>query len=255
MATPDGNVLDRTGDGEWRLWHYDPTQADILPGDPIQAGTWATIPGYHSLVPMADGRILDWAAMKDDGSSDGSWRLWSYDAGQADILPGNPVQQGKWATIAGAGAAIYAMRDGKVLDLKGDGSWRLWNYDAGQADILPGNPVRQARWATISTAGDLLVMKDGLVLTVEIDGSWRLWNYDPTQADILPGDPVQQGKWATIDLFSQIRVMPDGKVLTLKADGSWRLWNYDPSQADILPGDPVQQGKWATIADPQPVTG
>jgi hypothetical protein len=42
---------------------------------------------------MADGKVLDFVP------TNGTWRLWNYDPTQKDILPGNPVQQGKWASI------------------------------------------------------------------------------------------------------------------------------------------------------------
>jgi hypothetical protein len=95
---------------------------DILPGNPVQQGKWASIDAGHALVKMADGRVLDFVA------ADGSWRLWNYNATQKDILPGNPVQQGKWASIGGGQHALIPMAGGKVLDFVAeDGSWRLWN--------------------------------------------------------------------------------------------------------------------------------
>jgi hypothetical protein len=72
---------------------------------------------------MHDGRVLDWVP------GDGTWRLWNYNAATtADVLPGNPVDIGNWATI-NAPQQLIAMHDGKVLDWNPQtGDWRLWRY-------------------------------------------------------------------------------------------------------------------------------
>jgi hypothetical protein len=224
----DRRVLDWEGDdGSWRLWNYDPASAgDILPGNPVAQGQWNSINGGHTLIPMIDGRVLDWVEL------DGSWRLWNYDASAtADVLPGDPVAQGQWDSIR-LFHKLIPMHDGRVLDrYTEDGSWRLWNYDpASTGDILPGEPVAQGQWSTIGGGDELIPMDDGRVIDLQADGSWRLWNYDPAStSDIFPGDPVAQGQWSTIDTDHQLILMGDGRVLDwLPDDGSWRLWNYRP---------------------------
>jgi hypothetical protein len=239
--------------GSWRLWNYDPSKADVFSGNPVQHGIWQMIKGGHVLVPMHDGKVLDWVP------DNGSWRLWNYDPSKADVLPGNPVQNGTWQTIKG-GHELVPMHDGKVLDWVADnGSWRLWNYDPSKAEVLPGNPVQHGTWETIASekgkylpfnSHHLVPMHDGKVLDwIPSNGSWRLWNYDPSQADVLPGKPVQHGTWQSIKRGHALVPMHDGKVLDWIPDnGSWRLWNYDPSKADILSGNPVRSGTSQVIA-------
>ena len=72
----DGRVLDWVpSDGSWRLWNYDPSSSsDIFPGRPVAQGQWSSIRQGHALIPMKDGRVLDWVP------SEGSWRLWNYDS-------------------------------------------------------------------------------------------------------------------------------------------------------------------------------
>ena len=124
----DGHVVDWVPGpvGSWRLWNYDATSVhDVLPGAPIASGAWSTIVSGHDLIPMPDGRVLDWVP------ADGTWRLWNYDAASVhDVLPGAPVDIGNWFSIQ-APQQLIVMHDGNVLDwneLTGD--WRLWRYQA-----------------------------------------------------------------------------------------------------------------------------
>lgn len=106
-------------DGEVQLWYRD----DILPGAALAQGRWTTIRSGHELIPMADGRVLDWVPV------DGTWRLWNYDAASVhDVLPGAPVDIGNWSSIQ-APQQLIVMQDGNVLDWKATtGDWRLWRY-------------------------------------------------------------------------------------------------------------------------------
>src|ERR1700748_139534 len=108
---------------------------ECLSVDTVQDGQWGSIADDHQLIPMKDGRILDW---KPD---DGTWRLWNYDPTHANILLG-PHSKGQWESIRD-GHVLVPMHDGKVLDwVPGTGHWRLWNYVAGNTqDCLPGQPV------------------------------------------------------------------------------------------------------------------
>ena len=147
---------------------------DIFPGDPCAQGRWASIQSGHTLIKMHDGRVLDWVV------SDGTWRLWNYDpSSTADIFPGDPVAQGRWASIQ-FGHTLIKMHDGHVLDwVTSDGTWRLWNYDPfSTADIFPGDPCAQERWASIQSGHTLIKMHNGRVLDWAVsDGTWRLWNF------------------------------------------------------------------------------
>ena len=174
----DGRVLDWfPEDGSWRLWNYDPGHTgDVLPDPAVAQGQWRTIRSGHTLIPMRDGRVLDWVA------ADGSWRLWNYDPRHTgDVLPDPAVAQGQWRTIR-SGHTLIPMRDGRVLDwVAADGSWRLWNYDPGSTeDILPDPMVARGQWVTISSGQTLIPMGDGHMLDwVPNDGTWKLWEYTP----------------------------------------------------------------------------
>jgi hypothetical protein len=234
IAMHDGKVLDWVpADGSWRLWNYDPSnKADILGGAPVAQGTWKSIREGHTLVPMHDGKVLDWVP------ANGSWRLWNYDpSNKADVLHGDPVSQGTWKSIFSLHTLI-PMIDGNVLDVfeGGQATWRLWKYDPKNvSDILPGPPLAQGTWSSIGLGHTLLAMHDGKVLDwVRGDGTWRLWKYDPTsKSDVLPGNPIAVGQWQTVGSSDNLIVMNDGKVLdTTPIAGSatsWRLWNYVPS--------------------------
>ena len=82
----DGNVIDWVpDDGTWRLWKYDPTNTqDCLPANAVSAGRWTSLDDDHTLVPMHDGRVLDW-------TGDGTWRLWNYDAEGRSMVSGTIV--------------------------------------------------------------------------------------------------------------------------------------------------------------------
>jgi hypothetical protein len=126
IPMPDGHhVLDWVpADGTWRLWNYDATStADVLPGNPVASGKWTSIVTGHTLIVMHDGRVLDWVP------ADGTWRLWNYDgASITDVLPGQPVDAGYWASI-NAPQQLIAMPDGKVLAWNPQtGDWSLWTY-------------------------------------------------------------------------------------------------------------------------------
>ena len=203
---------------------------DCLPGFTVQQGKWSSIDGGHRLIPMHDGKVLDW---KPD---DGTWLLWNYDPTSKDCLPGGPVSQGRWESIRD-GHCLVPMHDGKVLDwVPDDGTWRLWNYDpANKTDCLPGTPVSHGQWESVRDGHVLVPMKDGKVLDwVPDNGTWRLWNYDPTNTkDCLPANAVSTGKWISLDDDHTLVPMHDGRVIDWVTDGSWRLWNYDPRTSRI----------------------
>ena len=220
---------------------------DCLPGFTVQQGKWSSIDGNHRLIPMHDGKVLDW---KPD---DGTWLLWNYDPTSKDCLPGGPVSQGRWESIRD-GHCLVPMHDGKVLDwVPDDGTWRLWNYDpTNMTDCLPGTPVSHGQWESVRDGHVLVPMKDGKVIDwVPDNGTWRLWNYDPTNTkDCLPANAVSTGKWISLDDDHTLVPMHDGRVIDWVTDGSWRLWNYDPAnQKDCLPANAVALGQWISIDD------
>jgi hypothetical protein len=238
----DGKVLDwKPDDGTWRLWRYDPTHADILTGkeelgglvvDPLSHGQWSSIRDGHVLVPMHDGRVLDWVP------DSGHWRLWNYDpTNKQDCLP-TEVSHGRWSSV-GDGHVLVPMIDGKVIDWVPDnGTWRLWNYDpANTQDCLPTPAVSTGHWTSLDDDHTLVPMHDRRALDWRGDGSWRLWNYDPAnKQDCLPANAVAVGQWISIDDDHTLVPMHDGRVLDWKGDGSWRLWNYDPQGRSMVNG-------------------
>ena len=218
---------------------------DCLPGFTVQQGKWQTIDSNHRLIPMHDGKVLDW---KPD---DGTWRLWNYDPTSEDCLPGNPVSSGQWESVRD-GHVLVPMKDGKVIDWVPDnGTWRLWNYDpTNTKDCLPANAVSTGKWESVRDGHVLVPMKDGKVIDwVPDNGTWRLWNYDPTNTkDCLPANAVSTGKWISLDDDHTLVPMHDGRVLDWVNDGSWRLWNYDPTnKKDCLPANAVALGEWISI--------
>ncbi len=155
-------VLDwETASGHYRVWHYDATArgaTDPLPGPPLVEGTWATIRGYHVLIPIGD-RVLDWEP------ASGHYRIWNYDAtahGATDPLPGRPVVEGTWATIRQGHELIYI--GGNILDWEPvSGHYRIWRYDVtarGATDPLPGHPLAEGTWATIGYGHQLIPIGD-----------------------------------------------------------------------------------------------
>ena len=217
---------------------------DCLAGATVQHGQWKTVDGDHRLIPMHDGKILDW------NPGDGTWRLWNYDPTAKNILVG-PHSHGQWESVVD-GHCLVPMHDGKVLDwVPDDGTWRLWNYQPSNLqDCLPGNPVSHGQWSSVGDGHVLVPMKDGKVIDwVPDNGTWRLWNYVPTNLqDCLPANAVSTGKWTSLDDDHTLVAMADGRVLDWVDDGSWRLWNYDPAdKTDCLPADAVAVGLWNTI--------
>ena len=150
------------------------TTTDIFPGRPFAQGQWSSIQQGHALIPMQDGRVLDWIY------STGTWRLWNYNPNNTDdIFPGKAVAQGQWSSIR-QGHALIPMQDGRVLDwVPADGTWRLWNYNPNNTDdIFPGKAVAQGQWSSIRQGHALIPMQDGRVLDWAFpNGFWRLWNY------------------------------------------------------------------------------
>ena len=172
----DGKVLDWVSStGNWKLWWYDPTNPFDILTTVAASGNWSSIRSGHSLVPMFDGRVLDW-------DTTGAWNLWNYDpASTSDVLP-TSAGHGTWSTIV-SGHTLLPMNDGKVLDwVPGTGDWRLWKYDAtSTSDVLP-TEITYGHWTnTNAQEGDQLVpMVDGHVLDWKAStGSWWLWNYVP----------------------------------------------------------------------------
>jgi hypothetical protein len=227
----DGKILDWVpDDGTWRLWHYDPTKANILTAE-VSHGQWSSVGDGHVLVPMHDGKILDWVP------DSGHWRLWRYDPTKANILAGE-VSHGQWSSV-GDGHVLVPMIDGNVIDwVPDDGTWRLWKYDpTNTQDCLPANAVSAGRWTSLDDDHTLVPMHDGRVLDWTGDGTWRLWNYDPTnKQDCLPANAVAVGQWITIDDDHTLLPMHDGRVLDWTGDGTWRLWNYDAEGRSMVSG-------------------
>ena len=208
----DGKVLDwKPDDGTWRLWHYDPTQADILTGE-VSHGQWSSIRDGHVLVPMHDGRVLDWVP------DSGHWRLWNYDpTNKQDCLP-TEVSHGRWSSV-GDGHVLVPMIDGKVIDWVPDnGTWRLWNYDpANTQDCLPAQQCPPVTGPRSMTTTPWCRCTTGAYSTGPATARWRLWNYDPAnKQDCLPANAVAVGQWISIDDDHTLVPMHDGRVLDWK---------------------------------------
>ena len=101
---------------------------DCLPANAVAVGQWESIDDDHRLIPMHDGRVLDWVP------DSGHWRLWNYDPTHpGDCLP-TEVSHGRWSTV-GDGHVLVPMIDGKVID---------WVPDSGPLAAMELRPVEQA---------------------------------------------------------------------------------------------------------------
>ena len=212
----DGKVLDwEPANGKWRLWRYDPSnKSDCLPGDPVPHGQWQTVRDGHVLVPMKDGKVIDWVP------NDGTWRLWNYDpTNSKDCLPAPEVSSGHWISLDASHTRV-PMHDGRVLDWTTDGSWRLWNYDpTNKQDCLPANAVAVGQWISVNSDHTLVPMHDGRVLDWTTDGSWRLWNYDPDGHSAVAGTIVLRNETQGLQTTHHLQA-PDG-VLMLGKTAEW----------------------------------
>ena len=211
----DGKVLDWVPDtGDWRLWSYQPSNTqDCLPGNPVSHGNWSSVRDGHVLVPMKDGRVIDWVP------DDGTWRLWNYvPTNLADCLPANAVSSGRWTSLDDD-HTLVAMPDGRVLDWVSDGSWRLWNYDpADKQDCLPADAVALGQWISIDDDHTLLTMHDGRVLDWQTDGTWRLWNYDPQGHSDVAGTIVLNNETQHLRATFHMQAPDGGRLLGQTAE-------------------------------------
>ncbi len=144
----------------------------------------------RSLLQIA-GRVLDWKR------DTGDYRLWNFNPGSSDPLPGSPVQEGNWGSIR-SGHVLIPIGN-FVLDwVPHDGGYRLWNFNPGSSDPLPGSPVQEGNWGSIRSGHVLIPIGNFVLDWVPHDGGYRLWNFNPGSSDPLPGSPVQEGNWGSI---------------------------------------------------------
>jgi hypothetical protein len=298
---PDGNVLNWQGDSTaWRLWAYDPTNANVLTG-PVREGIWP-VAGI-AIVRMGDGRVLLWHP------DTGQWQLFNYNSSSADVF--TAYTSGSWSTIkSGPNENVFpptyethnlvTMPDGNLLDWGPMelGWWRLWKDDPAIIDKpspLPAGPlVTEGVWKTIlGGAGHkgpfhrLIPMVDGRILDWTPDdgsgnsGEYWLWDYDASQPpnhpsiwDIFPhypDAPAAHGKWPS-DRWSMSKgpdhlvAMEDGRVLAYNHLGEWSLWEYErkliarptlpPFNTWFAEADPlsrlISMSLYATLTKPRP---
>ena len=222
--------------------------SDCLPRSAVPVGQWKTIDDDHQLIPMRDGKVLDW---KPD---DGTWRLWRYDPTHADILTGKKT---RWPTDSGPRSAMVIRWCRCTTGAYSTGCPTPATGACGtttrptNSDCLP-TEVSHGRWSSVGDGHVLVPMIDGKVIDwVPDNGTWRLWNYDPANTqDCLPAPAVSTGRWTSLDDDHTLVPMHDGRVLDWNGDGRWRLWNYDPAnKQDCLPANAVAVGQWISIDD------
>jgi hypothetical protein len=235
IAMHDGKVLDWvSGTGDWRLWNYVPgNHEDCLPGNPVSHGNWSSVRDGHVLVPMKDGKVIDWVP------DDGTWRLWNYvPTNLQDCLPINAVSTGRWSSLDDD-HTLVAMKDGRVIDWVSDGSWRLWNYDpADKQDCLPANAVAVGQWNTIDDDHTLLAMHDGRVLDWDTDGRFRLFHYSPEGRSTVAGTVVLRNE--TQGLMSTFHMQaPEGGRLK----GQTAEWVVERPSENHVPTPLADYGK------------
>ena len=235
IAMHDGKVLDWVADtGAWRLWNYVPgNAADCLPGNPHSHGNWSSVRDGHVLVPMQDGKVIDWVP------GDGTWRLWNYvPANLQDCLPANAVSTGRWTSLDDD-HTLVAMKDGRVLDWVGDGSWRLWNYDpANHQDCLPANAVALGEWNTIDDDHTLLLMHDGRVLDWDDDGKFRLFNYSAQGRSTVAGTIVLRNETQRLQSTFHMQAPENGRL-----EGKTAEWVVERPSENHVPQTLADYGK------------
>lgn len=127
------NFIPTDGRGTFRLFNFDPCQADPLPETPYYPqGAFAAIDGRDELLPIAGYVITRRGA---------AFRLWSFDPQQPIPLAHPVVQEGTWEHI-GHDHRLVVVGD-HVLDyLPATRAFRLWRFDPSAPGVLVG-PLRK----------------------------------------------------------------------------------------------------------------
>lgn len=129
------NFIPTDGRGTFRLFNFDPAQADPLPATPYYPqGAFSSIDKRDELLPIG-GYVLT--------RRGASFRLWSFDS-QAKIPLTHPVvQEGEWAQIDERHQLLVLGEH--VLDwLPATRAYRLWRFDPKAKNVLTG-PVRRGK--------------------------------------------------------------------------------------------------------------
>ena len=221
---------------------------------PVCSGVWKSIKSGHELVYLEGNRLLDWEP------SSGHYRIWRYDrerSGKADPLPGGPVVEGTWKSIADGHQLVYMGGD-RILDWEPEtGSYRIFAYDrsiAGNRDPLTGIEV-EGKWGSINAGHTLIYMGGDAVLDwVAETGHYRIWFYDREKKgadDPFPGKPIAEGTWKSIKAGHHLMQFDGDRVLDWEDSGRYRIWAYDMTQRgaeDPFPGKPLAEGEWPHAA-------
>jgi hypothetical protein len=214
--------------GGWWLWNYDAKAPSGIYSSLQASGKWDQIvnmgsPKWHELVPMPDGKVLDWVY------HEGSYRLWNYvPLFSPNVLP-TIAAEGEWGSklsfdvVKTPRHELVAMPDGRVLDwVTKDGSYRLWNYQPqSKKDIFPGVPAEQGtwgkdKWGMSVLPDELVVMADGRILVwARATGEWSLWEYELPERPEGGSKPFQLDRWfAEADPLSKVISMSLYATLT-----------------------------------------
>ncbi len=129
------NFIPTDGRGTFRLFNFDPAQADPLPATPYYPqGAFSSIDKRDELLPIG-GYVLT--------RRGASFRLWSFDS-QAKIPLAHPVvQEGEWSQIDERHRLLVIGEH--VLDwLPATSAYRLWRFDPKAKNVLTG-PVRHGK--------------------------------------------------------------------------------------------------------------
>ena len=235
-----GHVLDHLGHGNgYRVWRFDPTGADPLPGPAVQSGHWSGVDDTHTLIPMGNTHVLDWVPLER------TFRLWSFDPTRKDPLP-KKVQSGRWRTVD-AGHVLVPVGTFVIDYVPRTGAFRVYPFDPSQSDPLPGPALSSGTWSDVWGKDVLVPMGSQHVLVWNPPtGDYRLYRFDPRASDPLVGSPIAQGRWSTIK--SGHHLVPLGTHILdwVPHTGGYRLWKIDLTAADPLVRMGVV-GTWSTV--------
>jgi phospholipase C len=212
---------DSSGESHWynfNLYEIDITQKEWLGSkdsknnwttNPVQAGKWDKSKFFGSRADFAnpegakkgyeDGSqlvllslhqfILNWIPTEGRGT----YQLFNFDHGSADILPAPLTPQGAWLTVQKGHELIHT--HGYVLDWQpATADYDLWQFDASNEDPLSYPSVNKGNLASlgIDAAHKLSAIGDYIMDWNITDNSYRLWRFDqyadcPLQGPIATG--------------------------------------------------------------------
>jgi Astacin (Peptidase family M12A) len=247
-------VLDWDDDGNFRVWKFDPTQADPLVAPPVTSGKWEHgISSDNEFILLGDGHILD--------RHDSIYVIGQNDRTaiqDGDPLSGFALAFGEWETINGDHRLIPVGKS-QVLDwVPGTGEFRVWNYPGKYGSYQPnpllGSPLFQGTRSQLTKGHQVLELDSSHLLTWHTSsGKFDVWTIKTGTSgggDALSSSPVKSG---TFDIIKdhQLLNVGGGRLLdfvpTGAAGSDVRVFTFDLSHGKPLLSSPITQHHWHSI--------